>query len=95
MRFLKQGFFILLVDRIFPFRRIEMVDAGGVGLLHFAADDLHRAVDHAVLLGERFRQDGEGGRQPTVGEEGGQVASLAETVYLRLDDPDRFLASFV
>ena len=65
-----------------------MVDARGICFFYFPADDLHRAVDHAVLFGEWLRQDSKSCRQPAIGEKGGQVASLAETVYLGLDDPD-------
>ena len=72
-----------------------MVDAKGICFFYFPADDLHRAVDHAVLFGERLRQDSKSCRQPAIGEKGGQVASLEETVYLGLDDPDCLLASFI
>ena len=65
-----------------------MVDAKGICFFYFPADDLHRAVDHAVLFGERLRQDSKSCRQPAIGEKGGQVASLAETVDLALDDTD-------
>lgn len=72
-----------------------MADAGGIRFFYFSADDLHRAVDHAVLFGEWLRQDGKGSGQPAVGEKGGQVASLAETADLGLDDPDRLFAPLI
>ena len=92
---LSQRLFVRLIDRVLPFRSVELVDAGGVGFLHFAADDLHRAVDHAVLLCERFRKDRKGGRQPAVGEEGRQVAPFAKTDMLKEMTPHSFLASFI
>lgn len=72
-----------------------MVDTGGIRFFYFPADDLHCAVDHAVLFGEWFRQDSKGCRQPAVGEKGGQIASLTETVYLGLDDPDCLFTTFI
>ena len=80
-----QRLLVPLVLRVLPLGGIELGDAGGVGFLYLAPDDLHGAVYHAVLLGERLGEDGEGGRQPTIREHTRQVASLAETVDLALD----------
>lgn len=57
-----QRLLVPLVLRVLPLGGIELGDAGGVGFLYLAPDDLHGAVYHAVLLGERLGEDGEGGR---------------------------------
>lgn len=72
-----------------------MVNAGGIRLFDFPADDFHRAVHHAVLFGERFGQDGKCRRQPAVGEHRCQFAAFSEPVDLFPDDADRFFFSFL
>lgn len=63
-----QRLLVPLVQRVLPLGGIELGDTGGVGFLYLAPDDLHGAVYHAVLLGERLGEDGEGSRQPTIRE---------------------------
>lgn len=90
-----QRLLVPLVLRVLPLGGIELGDTGGVGFLYLAPDDLHGAIYHAVLLGERLGEDGEGGRQPTIREHTRQVASLAETVDLALDDTDGLFSALI
>jgi len=70
-------FFLKKLNRGHILGIVEVLSLGGVCIFYpvgielfdLSPHDLHRTVDHMVLLGERLRKNGDGGGKPPFGEE--------------------------